>query len=75
MKMQSIIDIKLEEKKYGNLLNKQYNQIKKLHKRLITNSEVIYQNKIAPVSNAKLGYLNSCCDFIRLEISRVNFKY
>lgn len=69
------IDIKLEEKKYGNLLNKQYNQIKKLHKRLITNSKVIYQNKIAPVPNPKLGYLNSCCDFIRLEIGRANFKY
>lgn len=69
------IDIKLEEKKYGNLLNKQYNQIKKLHKRLVTNSKVIYQNKISPVPNPKLGYLNSCCDFIRLEISRADFKY
>lgn len=69
------IDIKFEEKKYGNLLNKQYNQIKKLHKRLVINSKVIYQNKIAPVPNSKLGYLNSCCDFTRLEISRANFKY
>lgn len=69
------IDIKLEEKKYENLLNKQYNQIKKLHKRLIINSKVIYQNKIAPVPNSKLGYLNSCCDFLRLETNRKTFKY
>lgn len=64
------VDIAKEEEKYGNLLLKQYNQIKKYQKKILTHAKIIYSQKIKGEKNS---YLESCCDYKKLENFRDTF--
>ena len=64
------VDISKEEKKYGILLQKQYEQIKKIKRKIITYAKIVYEQKNNEENYNNINYLKSCCDFKKLEEAR-----